>query len=124
MPEMIKYKETNVMSEELGEMVLLMCFKIWNRHNFRGYSWKGEMIGEATLNIMKYLHNFNPNHPKANPFGYLSTLIHNSFKNAIKKQQKHSKIKETLYQERFKLFESSSYSLKGIDYESLKKEER
>ena len=123
MPEMLKYKETGLMSEELGEMVLMMCFKIMLKSNFNKYTFKAEMIGEAIENIMKYLlNNFDPYHEKANPFGYLTTMIHNSFKNCIKKQQKHSKIKDLLYNSRLYLFESTSYSLKGIDYTELKKE--
>lgn len=123
MPEMIKFKETGVMSEELGGMILEIAMKITYKGCFSGYhgGWKVDMIGESLVNIMKYLHNFNPNHPKANAFAYISQCIHNAFKNSIKKNQRHSQLKDDLFNCRFELYEETGYTLKAIDYESLKK---
>lgn len=122
-PELVKFKETGIMSEELGEMCLEIANRMLTRSNFRGYTFKDMMISNAMYSILKYLKNFKPEHPRANGFGYISQIIYNTYRNTIKQQARHSQIKEELYSQRMKLFEKTDYNLKGIDYEQLKKYE-
>lgn len=91
------YAETGVHTEELGKMLLLLAKRYSDRGNFSGYSWKDDMICEAILTCLKYMHNFDVNIEKANPFAYFSRIIHNSFLSYISKQKKHSKIKDICY---------------------------
>lgn len=119
LPELKKFKATGEMSEELGEMLLLMAKKISNRGNFRSYTWRDEMVMDSLLNCMKYLHNFDPDKSN-NAFSYVTTMLMNSMKNYIKYQGKHSQIKDALYNSRLELLEVTGYCLKGIDYECLK----
>ena len=91
------YAETDVRTEELGKMFLLLAERYSDRGSFAGYSWKDDMICEAVLTCIKYMHNFDVTIDKPNPFAYFSRIIHNSFLNYISKQKKHSKIKDICY---------------------------
>lgn len=91
------YKETGERTEELGRMILLLAQRYSDRGSFAGYSWKDDMICEAVLTCIKYMHNFDVDIDNPNPFGYFSRIIHNSFLNYIKKQKIHSKIKDICY---------------------------
>lgn len=91
------FKETEQKTEELGRMFLLLAKKYSDKGSFAGYSWKDDMICEAVLTCLRYMHNFDVTVEKPNPFAYFSRIIHNSFLNYIAKQKKHSKIKDICY---------------------------
>jgi len=91
--EIVKYKETGLFSEELGRMLLLMAKRIGDRREFRGYSYLEDMIAESVTTVLKYVHNFNPE-KNTNAFAYVSTIIFNAFRLYLKKEKKHSKIKD------------------------------
>lgn len=95
--ELRVYKETGERSEELGRMFLLLAKRYSDRGSFAGYSWKDDMICEAVLTCIKYMHNFDTEIDSPNPFAYFSRIIHNSFLNYIAKQKTHSKIKDICY---------------------------
>ena len=94
--ELSSYKKTKRMSENLGLIILTIARNLSNKGNFAGYTWKDDMIGEAVLTCVKYLHNFEPE-KSTNPFAYITTCCKNSFIAYIKAQQKHSTIKDQLY---------------------------
>ncbi len=91
--EIVAYKATGNYSEELGTMLLKMARKIGDRREFRGYSYLEDMISESVLTCLKYLHNFKPE-KNTNAFAYVSTIIFNAFRLCLKKEKKHSKIKD------------------------------
>jgi hypothetical protein len=77
---------------------LLLAKRYSDRGNFAGYSWKDDMICEAVMTCIKYMHNFKTvNIENPNPFAYFSRIIHNSFLNYIAKQKTHRKIKDICY---------------------------
>lgn len=132
--EMQKYKNTckwdekgkfiegsGYISQELGFMIQSIATKYASKGNFSGYTWKDDMIGDAILTCIKYMHNFKPERSK-NPFAYFTQIIHNSFLNSIKKQKKHSKIKDSCYKRGHILNEGKQFSDKGINYELLKED--
>jgi DNA-directed RNA polymerase specialized sigma24 family protein len=95
--ELRTYEETGERTEELGRMFLLLAKRYSDRGNFAGYSWKDDMICEAVMTCIKYMHNFKTEIENPNPFAYFSRIIHNSFLNYIAKQKTHSKIKDICY---------------------------
>lgn len=117
-PEIEKYNETGVISEELGGMLLLIAKNLSNKGNFINYTWKDDMIQEAALTCCKYLKNFNLEKSK-NPFAYITTICHHAFVNYINKQKKHSGIKDECFKMK-ELFVENDESLvhtnKSIDY--------
>jgi DNA-directed RNA polymerase specialized sigma24 family protein len=91
--ELRKYKETNVVSEELGNMFLKIATRYASRPNFYSYSYKDEMISDAVLRMMKYVEKFNPDHPSANPFSYFTMVAYRQFLQTLKKEKKYSETK-------------------------------
>ena len=124
LPKVIEYKESGVISEELGKMVMQIATNYSNKGSFASYTWKEDMVSEAILTCFKYMHNFDPTKQKQpNPFAYFTTIIHNAFINYIRKQNKHSDIKDICFKRAYVLGESLSgvhYTAKGIDYRMLR----
>ena len=124
LPKVEEYKESGVISEELGKMVFQIATNYSNKGSFASYTWREDMIMEAVLTCFKYMHNFDPTKQKQpNPFAYFTTIIHNAFINYIRKQNKHSEIKDICYKRAFVLDEDLSgvhYTAKGIDYKMLR----
>jgi len=119
--EIDKYKTTGKISEELGRMITAIASNYSDKGSFSGYSWKRDMICDAVFTCVKYIHNFDPDKQKhPNPFAYITTICHNAFVNYIRKQNKHSKIKDICYNRVSVLIENDSYMEKGINYENLK----
>jgi len=118
-----KYMEgTGFLSEELGAMMLQIAKNYSNKGSFNNYTWKDDMIAEAVLTCVKYLHNFDPlKQKRPNPFAYITTIVHHSFLNYIRKQKKHGEIKDICYKNVGLLNETESYIAKGIDYQVLRK---
>ncbi len=121
LPEIIEFKKTGVASEELGILLLHMGYKFAQKGNFTNYTWKDDMVSDAVIICLTYLKNFDPKkQKKPNPFAYITTIFKHAFINYIKKQGKHSTIKDVCYQKREVLFSGPTYIQKGIDYQSLK----
>jgi DNA-directed RNA polymerase specialized sigma24 family protein len=121
------YVETGIQTEELGRMLLLLAKRYSDRGSFSGYSYKDDMICEAILTCLRYMHNFDTEIEKPNPFAYFSRIIHNSFLNYISKQKKHSKIKDICYKNiDFIVPDSNSddeysfFGISGIDYQPIR----
>jgi DNA-directed RNA polymerase specialized sigma24 family protein len=124
LPELAKYKETGDISERLGDSILIIARNYSNKGSFSSYTWREDMVSEAVLTCLRYMHNFDPTKSETpNPFAYFTTICHNSFINYIRKQKKHSKIKDICYKNHSMLDEAGYYSIKGIDYQLLKQDE-
>lgn len=128
--EIVIYKETDVQTENLGEMLLLLAKRYSDRGSFVGYSWKDDMIGEAVLTCLKYMHNFDVTIENPNPFAYFSRIIHNSFVNYISRQKKHSKIKDLCYKNLDFITNNEStderafFDISGIDYQPIRGDQK
>lgn len=121
--EILKCREDDVITEELGRMVLQIATNYSKKGNFASYTWKEDMISEAVLTCLRYMHNFDPKKSdRPNPFAYFTTVIHNAFINYIRKQNKHSDIKDICYKKAHILDEDNFYfTPKAIDYRDLRK---
>jgi len=90
------YKDSGVMSEKLGEMILEIANNFSSRGSFAGYTWRDDLVADGVLTCVKYLKNFD--HTKSsNPFSYITQICYHAFLNYIKTQNKHSEIKASLY---------------------------
>jgi len=65
------YKDTGCRSENLGQMILLIATRYSEKGSFAGYTYKDDMVCEAVLTCIKYMHNFDVEKEGANPFAYL-----------------------------------------------------
>lgn len=75
--ELIKLKDTDIVSEKLHMMFWEMANRIAKKPRFFSYTWKEDMIVTAYLRCIKYAKVFDTN--RDNPFGYFSTAIHNCY---------------------------------------------
>lgn len=115
-PEIEKFTKTEVISEELGAMLLLIAKNLSNKGNFINYTWKEDMIQEAVLTCCKYLKNFDLEKSN-NPFAYITTICNHAFVNYINKQKKHSEIKDKCFNEREQVTNHEfGFTHKAIDY--------
>lgn len=113
-------KNSAVMHDKLGRMILKIATGLGSKANFAGYTWREDMVAEAILTVIKYLHNFNPEKSN-NPFAYITEVCARSFWMYIKTQKKHSHIKQELWdicsgsETEMQLFENKE----TIDYQAL-----
>jgi hypothetical protein len=93
-----------IISEELGEIFLLMVNNIAYSRNFINYSddWKSEMKSDALYICCKYIDNFDLEKYK-NPYGYFTMIIFRAYKMRIKKEKtlhtKDGKLREEIFNE-------------------------
>ena len=125
--EIKRYIIDGEQTEELGRMLLLLAKRYSSKGSFSGYSWKDDMICEAVLTCLKYMHNFDVTVDKPNPFAYFSKVIHNSFLNYNSKQKEHSAIKDICYKnidfitpDGHSDSEYSFFGVCGIDYQAIR----
>lgn len=85
------YKDTGIISEELGKMFMTMTDHILGHSNFRNYTQavREEMKCYALLLLIKYSHNCDAYQRDARQvFNYLSTIVINSCKQVLQKYYK------------------------------------
>ena len=96
---MREYKDTGIISEELGQMFMTMTDHILGHSNFRNYTQvvREEMKSYALMLLVKYSHNCDAYQRDARQvFNYLSTVIFNAFKQTLQKYYKHLNLKREL----------------------------
>ena len=97
--ELKVYKDTNQMSDNLGNIFITMCKRILNHSNFKNYSkeLKEDMSGHAYLLLCRYIKNCDPDirTPKQ-CFNYVSTIIFNAFKQVLIQHYKQENIKRDI----------------------------
>ena len=94
--EVIKSRETGVMTDRLARMILLLAEKISYRHCFIGYSYREDMVADAVLNLVcGGALKFDPSKSQ-NPFGYYTIAIHRSFIHFLHVEKKHRYIRDKL----------------------------
>jgi hypothetical protein len=83
-----------------GECLYLICSRMSTRPNFGGYSYRQDMVMEATLNCVHAFDNFNPDKSN-NPFGYFSRIAWRAMLRTIWDERKQSYVKHKNYQRLF-----------------------
>ena len=95
------YKDTGVISEELGQMFMTMTDHILGHSNFRNYTQavREEMKSYALLLLVKYSHNCDAYQRDARQtFNYITTIVMNSCKQVLIKYYKNQNMKRELEQ--------------------------
>lgn len=97
------YKDTGIISEELGKMFMIMTDHILGHSNFRNYTVdiKEEMKSHSLMLLVKYSHNCDAYQRDARQtFNYITTIIFNACKQILQKYYKQQNLKrelETMY---------------------------
>lgn len=100
---LVEYKETcrvaenndeNIprIPESIGQCFYMIAYKLANKSNFVGYTYKDEMISDALENCVVAVHSFNPEKSK-NPFAYFTQIIWYAFLRRIDKEKKQTYVK-------------------------------
>lgn len=79
--------------EYIGECILKITENMAKRPNFSGYTFIEDMKGDAIENCLLYLHNFDENQAKKNPFGYFSQIIWYAFLRRIEHESTQTYVK-------------------------------
>ena len=72
-------EEPPVMADMIARAIMETAYGLGNRWNFKDYSWVDEMILDGIEAGMKAVAKFDRNHPKKNPFGFISFVIWRAF---------------------------------------------
>lgn len=84
--------EAPVMPEYAANSIIEIARNASLKWNFRGYSFREDMVGDAILNVMKYIQNYDPDaYTKSglpNPFWYISRMCINTFRFKIGTEEK------------------------------------
>lgn len=78
--------------EYIGECLLKIAQNVGHMKNFNKYSYKEDMIGDAVLNCISYMDNFDPEKSK-NPFAYFTQVVYFAFLRRIEGEKKQTYIK-------------------------------
>lgn len=102
----LKYREAQAnggpeprINNYVGECIIKIANRLASRPNFVRYSYKDEMIADGIENVVRYLHNFNPQKAldagkRPNAFSYITTQIWMAYLRRIDKEKKQQYIKE------------------------------
>jgi hypothetical protein len=80
---------------KLANMYILLCNKIAQKFNWRGYTYIDDMKGHALLQLSSTGLQFNEARSN-NPFSYFTTTIENSFLRVMETEKKEQGIRDTL----------------------------
>lgn len=107
-------------TETIGDYIYKTAVHTASRPNFRRYTWKEEMIGDAIEDCLKAVHKFDPDrvgkHGTVNPFGFLSLVVWRAFVTRIKKEKKRAAAElEMMNDPRYEFFSQSDHNEVLID---------
>ena len=103
------YKDTGIISEELGKMFMTMVDHILGHSNFRNYTQAvhEEMKSYALLLLVKYSHNCDAYQRDARQvFNYLSTVTFNAFRQVLIKYYKQQNLQRDLERQYLDMMQS------------------
>jgi hypothetical protein len=105
--EIVKFYKSEIISNNLAEMISKISYKLSYASNFINYSYREEMVGDGIVRMMKALIAKKYDRERGtNPFSYFTRIAFNAFRNRIKKE-KHIHETHEKYQEELKLLTSN-----------------
>ena len=104
--ELKYFKETDIITDELGIMLHNIAHRFASTPNW-GYSFKEDFVSDAIYRMIEQLHKIDLEHPKCNPFAYLTQTCYYKFIAKIASEKKYQKIKESLKDYYFDDFEQN-----------------
>jgi DNA-directed RNA polymerase specialized sigma24 family protein len=96
MKEINYYKDTGIISEELGKMFLDIAKRFTSSTNFYRYSYKEDMIGDAVARMISQIDRFDTSHPSCNPFSYFTQIAYCQILQLLKKEKRMAETKVNL----------------------------
>jgi len=84
----LEYYDTDVFTEELGEMVNKISTHVAYMPNFINYTYRDDMISDSNFKMVKALNQKKYDPTRGNPFSYFTKICSRSFINVIKKEKR------------------------------------
>lgn len=92
--------------EYIGDCIIKIVNGLSNRYNFRKYTWRDEMVGDAIIASVRAIPKFDPERSK-NAYGFITQCSWFVFVNRIKLEKKQIAIKENMiFDPTFEFFET------------------
>jgi len=94
--------ETPGVPEYVGECFLNIAKGLAMKHNFRNYSFVGDMIGDGVMTCLRYVRSYDPDrlnpitHKPTSALSYFTQCCHFTFLTRIKTEKKQTKVKRAL----------------------------
>jgi DNA-directed RNA polymerase specialized sigma subunit len=95
LPAIIDAKEKNIMTNELANMLQLLCSKYASKGNFVNYTYNDDMQGYAMMMLVRTWKSFDINKSN-NPFAFFTQCIKNSFKQYLNLEKRQRTIRDLL----------------------------
>lgn len=86
--QIVQFYDDEILTEELGKAISDIATRLGFAPNFINYTYKEEMIGDATEKMFKALWNKKFTPEKGNAFSYYTKIAFNAFCNRIKKEKR------------------------------------
>jgi hypothetical protein len=93
-------KPKPIVTNYIGESILLICNNLAKKPNFSGYTYKQDMISDGIIDCVAAVNNFNPDKTN-NPFAYFTQIAWNAFIRRIQKEKKQTYIKHKNFENAF-----------------------
>lgn len=92
--EVVLYKQTGVISEPLGLILINIANRFATKPNFSGYTYKEDFIGDAILRMCEQLYKLDEKFSGTQMFSYLTQIVYWKFCHKINMETRYAKTKE------------------------------
>lgn len=99
--ELIKFKQSGIATERLGELFLNLVDNYATKSNYSGYSYLEEMKSRAVFFLLNYSSSFDPAKSN-NAFAYCTQIVKNAFIQVIIKENRHNETKKKYIEQFFR----------------------
>lgn len=105
--EIASFQSTGVASERLGEMLIQIATGLAASSKFDQRTYRDDMAGDAVLRMYKNLHLIDLDHPKCNPFSYLTMIAYRVYLGRCDKENKKDRAIDAYREECYSEFEAA-----------------
>ena len=88
-------KDHGYLTDNLARMIMKLTEKYASRANFRNYSYRNELEGQAIMQLIQVVLKFDES-KGSNPFAYATTIINNSFLRILNIEKKNQQLRDKL----------------------------
>lgn len=111
--------------EYVGERILKICTKISHRYNYSDHTYREDMVNDAVLNLMKYLHGFDPEKigersQRINFFSWVTRCADRTFGSTILSEKRQDYYKYALFcqNDGFAAVSDDPDAMDGVEFNS------
>ena len=105
--EIAKYQNGEPATERLGEMLIQIATGLAASSRFDRRTYRDDMASDAVLRMYKNLHLIQLDHPKCNPFSYLTQVAYRVYLGRSDKENKKDRALERYKEECYSGFEAA-----------------